>query len=90
MEITHWMEAALTIAPAIREEPGLRESFNALAGKVFGLDFEPWHRAGYWTDRYRPNSLVYEGRVVANVSVSPMDLRCMGRSCTTFRSGTVM
>lgn len=73
-----------------QEEPGLRESFNALAGKVFGLDFEPWHRAGYWTDRYRPNSLVYEGRVVANVSVSPMDLRCMGKELHYLQIGTVM
>ena len=27
-------------------EPGQR-SFNALARKTFGLDFEPWYRSGY-------------------------------------------
>ena len=73
-----------------QEEPGLRESFNTLAGQVFGLDFEPWHRAGGWTDRYRPYSLVHEGKVVANVSVSPMDLRCMGQELHYIQLGTIM
>lgn len=73
-----------------QEESGLRGSFNDLAKTVFGLDFEAWHRAGYWTDRYRPYSLVREGKVVANVSVSPMDLRCMGKELHYLQIGTVM
>jgi len=73
-----------------QDDKNLRAGFNALAQRVFGLDFEAWYRAGHWTERYRPCSLIYEGKVVANVSVSPMDLRCMGRELHCVRLGTVM
>ena len=73
-----------------QEENGLRGSFCALAQEVFGVDFEPWHRAGYWGDRYRLYSLVQEGKVAANVSASPMDLRCMGKEFHFLQIGTVM
>lgn len=73
-----------------QEESGLRGSFNDLAKTVFGLDFEAWHRAGCWTDRYRPYSLVRDGKVAASVSVSPMDLRCMGKELHFLQIGTVM
>lgn len=71
-------------------EPSLRENFCALARTVFGLEFETWYRSGYWTDRYRPYSLLHQGKVVANVSVSPMDLCCMGKEYHYIQLGTVM
>ena len=37
-----------------RDNPGLRASFNALAGEIFGLDFEDWYQNGYWGDSYNP------------------------------------
>ena len=30
-----------------------RKSFNELAQKTFGLDFEPWYKAGYLKERYK-------------------------------------
>lgn len=68
----------------------LRASFDNLAQRVFDLSFEPWYLSGNWTDRYRPYSLFYQGAVVANVSVSPMDLRCMGKELHGVQLGTVM
>lgn len=68
----------------------LRAGFDDLAQRVFGISFEPWYLSGNWTDRYRPYSLFHGGRVVANVSVSPMDLRCMGKELHCVQLGTVM
>lgn len=52
----------------------LRNSFNELAEKTFGINFEKWYKEGYWGESYIPYSLVYNNRVVANVSVSIMDI----------------
>ena len=43
-----------TLVKQVRDNAPLRESFFALARRVFGLSFEEWHRAGWWTDRYVP------------------------------------
>ena len=53
-----------------RDHMGLRHSFNELAGRTFGLDFENWYQNGFWGDAYNPYSVVENGRVVANVSVN--------------------
>ena len=73
-----------------QDDKTLRGSFDALARRTFGLSFESWYLSGNWTDRYRPYSLLHQGRVVANVSVSPMDLKCMGREIHCLQLGTVM
>ena len=73
-----------------QDDKNLRGSFDTLARETFGLSFEPWYLSGNWTDRYRPYSLLHKGQVVANVSVSPMDLRCMGRELHCVQLGTVM
>ena len=56
-----------------RNDTKLRTSFNELAGKTFGLNFEDWYQNGYWTDRYNPHSIVIDGKVAANVSVNRTD-----------------
>lgn len=53
-----------------REE--LRKSFFELAKKTFGIDFEPWYRNGFWSEKYIPYSIVHGDKVVANVSVNHM------------------
>ncbi len=67
-------------------EPG-RRSFNALARKTFGLDFEPWYRSGYWTKQYIPYSLSRAGEVVSSVSVNfmPMTLEGTAPLCRSAR-----
>jgi GNAT superfamily N-acetyltransferase len=70
-------------------EPG-RRSFNALARKTFGLDFEPWYRSGYWTKQYIPYSLSRDGEVVSSVSVNFMPMTLEGSGLTMVQIGTVM
>lgn len=73
-----------------RDNTALRHSFNALAGKTFGLDFEDWYQNGFWGDNYNPYSVVKDGRVVANVSVNRTDFRFDGDVKHFLQLGTVM
>ena len=77
------------IVTDVRTSPA-RESFLALARRVFGLDFAPWNAQGYWTDRYRPYAVVRDGQVVANVSVNRIDTRVNGIPKRFIQLGTVM
>ena len=72
------------------ENNTLRESFNALAGKCFGIDFEPWYQKGFYSDKYIPHSIVLDGEVVANVSVSKMEMAVDGKIMRFLQLGTVM
>lgn len=44
-----------------KENEALRLSFNGLAGKTFGLDFEDWYQNGFWKENYIPYSIVEDG-----------------------------
>ena len=37
-----------------RNNDALRASFNRLAEKTFGLNFENWYQNGFWQDNYIP------------------------------------
>lgn len=73
-----------------REDPVLRASFNALAEKTFGLNFENWYRIGFWGDAYRPYSVVEDGKIVANVSVNRTDMMIANQRRRLYQLGTVM
>lgn len=73
-----------------RDNNELRASFNELAEKTFGLDFEDWYRNGFWGDNYNPYSIVIEGKVVANVSVNKTDMLIDGVVKHFIQLGTVM
>lgn len=73
-----------------RDNEALRHSFNELAGKTFGLNFEDWYQNGFWTDNYNPYSVVIDGRVVANVSVNRTDMEINGEVKHFLQLGTVM
>jgi len=73
-----------------RDNDSLRHSFNELAGRTFGLDFEDWYQNGFWGDSYDPCSIVEDGRVVANVSVNRTDMVYEGRVRHLLQLGTVM
>ena len=68
----------------------LRTSFNNLAQKTFGIDFEEWYKDGYWGDGYITYSLVYDDTIVSNVSVSIMDFLILGEKKRYIQIGTVM
>lgn len=73
-----------------RQNEELRHSFNELAKKTFWIDFEDWYQNGYWTDRYKPYSIVMDGKVVANVSVNQTDFELNGVVKHYIQLGTVM
>ena len=67
-----------------------RASFNNLAGEVFGIDFEPWYKAGFWNERYVCYSYAAGDTVVSNVSINKMDLVICGEAKKAIQIGTVM
>ncbi len=60
----------------------LREAFHVFVSEVFGGDigFREWEAAGFWTDRYRPYSILEGQRVIANASVCTVQLFLSGDS----------
>jgi GNAT superfamily N-acetyltransferase len=70
--------------------PEYRLSLNALAGKVFGIEFERWYQLGFWNDCYVCYSFVDGERVVANVSASRLDLLWRGERFRAVQIGAVM
>lgn len=73
-----------------REDDSLRKSFNELAEKTFGINFENWYQIGYWREKYIPYSAVQDGKVIANVSVNIMDMMYEGNIRHLIQLGTVM
>ncbi|MFS0554727.1 GNAT family N-acetyltransferase [Brevibacillus sp. 179-C9.3 HS] len=73
-----------------RNNESLKESFNALAMKTFGLDFRDWYNKGYWTDKYIPYSFVDEGKVISNASINKMSIIMNGKRYKGIQIGTVM
>lgn len=73
-----------------QESRELRGSLNQLTQRTFGFDFEDWYQRGLWTDRYRPYSLVHKNRIVANVSVNPIEFDVRGKLYSALQLGTVM
>lgn len=81
----------MTIEKNYRDNESLRNSFNELAGKVFGgLNFEDWYRNGFWNDNYIPYSIVIDGKVVSNISVNACKMNYDGRIVKLIQIGTVM
>lgn len=78
------------VVSGYRRDAALRQSFNALAEKTFGLNFEGWYHNGFWGDNYNPYSVVEDGRVVANVSVNRTDMVIGGQRRRLYQLGTVM
>ena len=73
-----------------RDNRELRDSFNELAGKVFGLNFEGWYQNGFWKDAYDPYSVVEDGKVISNISVNRCDMNYKGEVVHLVQLGTVM
>ncbi len=73
-----------------RSNHELRDRLNALALKVFCFSFEKWYSSGYWTDKYRPYSLMYNDKIVSNVSVNLMEFMVLNQKRKFIQIGTVM
>ena len=73
-----------------RENEHLRHSFNELAVKTFGINFEDWYQNGYWTERFNPYSVVVDNKIVANVSMNRTPFVINGKEKHYIQLGTVM
>ncbi|MFC2170471.1 GNAT family N-acetyltransferase [Calditrichota bacterium] len=73
-----------------REDENFRSSFNRLTDLVFGFNLEDWYLKGFWDDRYIPYSFVKNSEIIANVSVSRMDMILNGVKRKAVQIGTVM
>ncbi|WP_289355280.1 GNAT family N-acetyltransferase [Paenibacillus sp. S-12] len=67
-----------------------RVSFNELAQRSFGIQFEDWYQRGCWNDRYICYSYADGDRVIANVSVNVMDIIVNNEIHEAIMIGTVM
>lgn len=68
----------------------LRLSFNRLARRTFGIDFEAYYQRGFWSDQYICYSCLDGGEVIANVSTSFLDVLLNGSKINAVQIGTVM
>jgi Predicted acetyltransferase len=73
-----------------KENDKYRQSLNKLARKTYGFDFEDWYQQGFWGGKYCPYSLLHQDKIVANVSVNPIDFLINGERKHTIQLGTVM
>ena len=67
-----------------------RLSFNELAYKTFGIDFERWYQYGFWNDSYVCYSYIDQDNIIANVSVSKLNIILDKKEFKGLQVGTVM
>lgn len=67
-----------------------RESFNALAKSIFGIDFTPWVEQGGWNDKYICYSFIDGDQVIANASINKMTIVLNQTEYNAIQIGTVM
>lgn len=80
----------LTFISDYKEKKELRESFEALAEKTFGIHFEEWYRLGFWREDYIPYSVMEGRKIISNVSVNKMAFDLGGKRKNFIQLGTVM
>ncbi len=68
---------------------GLMESYHDFTRRVFECDLVSWKNAGHWNDKYIPHSLIYNGRIIANISASVMRLQIAGKDIPAVQLGSV-
>ncbi len=57
------------IISSYRDNDGIREQFNTLSRKVFGIDFNELYKKGLWGDDFECHSILLDNTLIANVSV---------------------
>lgn len=81
---------ALQAVTAFAHEQNLRKSFNKLARKTFGFDFELLYESGLWNERYHTHAFADDAQIVANVSVSALTVHIHKQKKKAIQIGTVM
>jgi len=73
-----------------RDDDKLREAYYAYIKTVFpSADFKSWYERGYWPPEFIQYSLVKDGRVLSNVSVSKMNILLNGKTISGVQIGAV-
>ena len=73
-----------------RNDDKLRNNFFKFTEAVFqSYDFKIWHDKGFWTDEYVPHSIVKDGEVISNVSISTMKIYVNGELKNGLQFATV-
>jgi GNAT superfamily N-acetyltransferase len=68
----------------------LRNNFFDFIKHVFGnLDFREWFERGFWNDQFIPYSIVEDGKIIANVSISKLRLLIDGEAKSGIQIGSV-
>ena len=67
-----------------------RKSFNELAKKTFGIDFENWYEKGFWDEKYICYSYVDGDKVISNISANDMTVIVNGEEKKAIQLATVM
>ena len=72
------------------DNPREREAFCEFVPRIWpGLDFSAWYRRKLMEPGYQPYSAFEDGRLVANVSCTPMSLLVAGQRLAGLQLGTV-
>lgn len=90
MNLIESIEPGIELISDYKENKVYRDQFNQLATLVFGINFEEWYQNGCWDDRYICYSFLREDKIIANVSISKMDLVIDGSLKKAIQIGTVM
>jgi GNAT superfamily N-acetyltransferase len=86
--IIEGLEYGYSANAILREDT--RKSFFLLANRIFGLDFEPLYKAGYWNDRFIPYALLDNDTVVSSLSACVNDFRWRNEVKRYVQISTVM
>jgi GNAT superfamily N-acetyltransferase len=83
------MKKQTIISDYLHNEP-YRKSLNQLSIDIFKLDLEPWYQAGFFNNRYIPYSFLLDGKIIANASISLLDIMIDHKVKRAIQIGTVM
>jgi ribosomal protein S18 acetylase RimI-like enzyme len=73
-----------------RDNEALRAAFFDFSEIIFsGIDFRLWFAKGYWRNSYIPFSIIENGRIVSNVSITKMNILLNGQPVRGIQIGTV-
>lgn len=67
-----------------------RKSLSDLSMEIFHHELEPWYKEGFFQEKYIPYSIIDGEKIVANVSITLMDLIIAGEKKKAIQIGTVM
>lgn len=73
-----------------KDNDNLRNNFFDFIRNIFGnLDFREWFERGFWNDQFIPYSIVIDGKIIANVSISKLRLLIDDKEKSGIQIGSV-